>query len=112
MATGVFRPSEIRVFHFDFGFFPEIQGGEVLSSIILQPSVAFPAGNSTPPLTLSQGAIETGQESGKLSGGVFCLGSGGQDGVEYVVTCTAQTNAGHVLSCVGYPKCSALYLDI
>lgn len=80
------RPTEVRNFDFEFGYQPEITGGETLSGT---PTVAAtPSG-----LTIGSPTI-TGTK-------VRVQISSGTDGVEYRLTCTCSTSGSKTLVALG-----------
>jgi hypothetical protein len=100
-ATLVKRSAENRQYTFDFSNFPEITGGETLASVTATITVAAVQPATVAANTLTQ--VGNATLSGSKANVRF---SGGSPGATYTLICTATTNAGNVLNCVGN-----LYVD-
>ena len=80
------RPTEVRNFDFEFGYQPELTGGETLSGT---PTVT----SGTSGLTIGASSITGTKVRVQLSGGT--------DGIVYRLTCTCPTSGGKTLVALG-----------
>lgn len=93
ITTRTKRPSEVRVYEYDFSLFPEIVGGDTLS------------GTPTYTVVTGDGELDAGSPS---RSGDSCLVSlsNGTDAETYLTEMLCATNSGATLSCVGKVKVS------
>lgn len=100
-TTLVKRSAENRLYSFDFSNFPEITGGETLASVSGTITIAAVQPGTVAASTLTQ--VGNATLAGSKANVRF---SGSTVGATYTLICTATTNAGNVLNCVGN-----LYVD-